>query len=298
MYLKENYLKLEDYILSNGIEAYRLFHTNKDYPFSIDIYLNFAVIYNYTNTIDKDKLKEAQEFLKQFLSIPIQNQILKFRTEQKNSSQYEKMNQKKEYFRIYENGYSILVNLEDYLDTGIFLDHRETRKMVQSMSQNMTRVLNLFSYTSSFSIAASTGGAEFTTSVDMSNTYCNWSKENFKLNNMHLGKNIIIRDNIFFFLENINPKWRFDLIIIDPPTFSRSKKMLKPFDIQKDYSFLINRCLEFLNKNSKILFSTNFTKFKLESSKINSTRIEEITDKTIPPDFYDSMIHKTYLIYN
>jgi 23S rRNA G2069 N7-methylase RlmK/C1962 C5-methylase RlmI len=185
------------------------------------------------------------------------------------------------------------VNLKDYLDTGLFLDHRETRKMVASISKGK-RLLNLFAYTCSFSVQAASSGACFTKSVDMSNTYTEWGKDNFLLNGLSLKNNEIVRADCLKFLDY--EMGEYDIIVIDPPTISRSKKMEQLFDIQIDYVALITKSLKLLLPGGVIFFSTNSRKFKFEDSLFAGCSIREITDKTLPLDFHNKKIHRCWKI--
>lgn len=294
--LSNNFLKLSPYLDKEKIEAFRILNPDEEFPFAIDKYKNKILVYFYEE-LAVDKKKEVFLGIQNYFQIPEDNLYSKDRKQQKSGTQYEKLDSSKENFIIKENGYSLYVNLKDYLDTGIFLDHRKSRKFVKEiLAPKSKSVLNLFSYTSSFSIAANFGGSEFSTSVDMSNTYCEWSEKNFILNKMNLKKNKIIRENILELFEFMPTDKNFDLIILDPPTFSRSKKMKIPFDIQKDYIYLLNKSLEHLNESGKIFFSTNFQKFKLNQDNIKNSKIIEITNETIPDDFFNTNIHKSFLI--
>jgi 23S rRNA G2069 N7-methylase RlmK/C1962 C5-methylase RlmI len=296
-----NLKKLEPWIQENSIEAYRLFDGEifKD-PISIDVYGNFFHVFLYENTkFDIESLKKnTWKSLKSiYPDLKKDSVVFKIRKKQKDGSQYEKIKESKDKFVINEFGSKYFINLTDYLDTGLFLDHRKTRELFSELVKNRKRILNLFSYTGAFSITAYNSGVEYTTSVDMSNTYCKWARDNFQLNGMDSYKHLIIRDNVFFFLENMKTKnWSFDFIVIDPPTVSRSKKMLQKFDIQRDYPYLINNCLNLLNRGGQILFSTNFRKFKMDNSLLISKDIKDISLETIPEDFNDSFVHKVYLI--
>jgi 23S rRNA (cytosine1962-C5)-methyltransferase len=300
-YLKNKYDSLTEWIHKNKIEAYRLYDRElSSYPLSIDIYGNFFHIYLYEKkdiqfeTLISDTLKSLKYVFPKLLD---SNLYFKIRKKQKEGSQYERLDQRKKRIIIQENNISYYINLTDYLDTGLFLDHRSTREIFSKLVVGKKRVLNLFSYTSAFSLVAAKSGVEYTTSVDMSNTYCEWAKENIQLNRFDTYKHIVIRDNVFFFLENIrNKNWKFDFIVIDPPTMSRSKKMLSKFDIQRDYPYLINTSSDYLTENGTILFSTNFRKFKFEQDKIYLKNIQEISSTTIPLDFKDPKIHRVFLI--
>lgn len=300
-FLIKKYSSLNRWINQEKIEAYRLYDRElTEYPLSIDIYNKYPHIFIYhNNSIVLQNLKEIVFLSLQAIFPDLQQSDIyyKIKKKQKSGSQYEKFDDRSKKISIRENSISYWINLTDYLDTGIFLDHRSTRKIFSELVKNKRRVLNLFSYTGAFSLVAASSGVEFTTSVDMSNTYCEWARENIRLNHFDPHKHIVIRDNVFFFLENIKTRnWKFDFVVIDPPTMSRSKKMTNKFDIQRDYPYLINTASEFLNPGGKILFSTNFRKFKFNPDLINLKDIEDITEATIPPDFHDSLIHKVYII--
>lgn len=300
-YILNKYHNLKDWINTEKIEAFRLYDRElKEYLVSIDIYKNFFHVYIFeNNNVDLNKIKEDVYCALKgiFDNLNKSDIYYKIKRKQKSGSQYEKIDNRRMKIIITENSVKYSINLTDYLDTGIFLDHRSTRKIFSKLVKNSKRVLNLFSYTGAFSLVAACNGVEFTTSVDMSNTYCEWARENIRLNELNEFKHIVIRENVFFFLENIKIKnWKFDFIVIDPPTMSRSKKMLTKFDIQRDYVYLINASSEYLNPGGKILFSTNFRKFKFNPDLIYLKQIEDITKYTIPPDFHDPLIHKAYLI--
>ena len=178
----------------------------------------------------------------------------------------------------------------------MFLDHRETRRLVAKIAKDK-RVLNLFAYTCSFSVHAAVAGAAYTKSVDMSNTYTNWGRDNFNLNSLSEKNNEIVRDDCMKFLEDAQrSKDLFDIIIIDPPTISRSKKMDQMFDIQKDHPFLITKALNLLKKDGVIFFSTNSKKFKIDKSLLKRCSINEITEKTLTLDFRNKKNHLSFRI--
>ena len=185
---------------------------------------------------------------------------------------------------VQENGLQFLVNLTDYLDSGLFLDHRLTRQMVQAEAKD-TEFLNLFSYTSSFSVYAAAAGAKTVTSVDLSKTYLSWSEENFALNQL---KNIVafqfVHADVKQYLKTL-PNNKYDLVVMDPPTFSNSKRMKSVLDIQLDHVELINDVLRAMKTGGILYFSTNYSKFILETDKIHSTQIKDITKATTPFDF-------------
>jgi 23S rRNA (cytosine1962-C5)-methyltransferase len=185
---------------------------------------------------------------------------------------------------VQENGLQFLVNLTDYLDTGLFLDHRVTRQMVQTEAKD-THFLNLFSYTSSFSVYATKAGAKSVTSVDLSKTYLSWSEENFKLNQIASSSAYqFIHADVKQYLKTL-PINYYDLVVMDPPTFSNSKRMKDILDIQRDHVELINDMLKAMKPGGILYFSTNFTQFIIDAEQIKSTQIKDITKATTPFDF-------------
>jgi 23S rRNA G2069 N7-methylase RlmK/C1962 C5-methylase RlmI len=194
-----------------------------------------------------------------------------------------------------ENGLKFLVNLSDYLDTGLFLDHRVTRSLVRSEAAGK-RFLNLFAYTGAFTVYAAAGGAASTTTVDLSNTYLRWAKQNLRLNGFTGQAHRLARDDARKFLEYHPPGPAYDLAVVDPPTFSRSKKLDRDWDIQRDHAELLNRLLRLMTPGGAIYFSTNFRTFKLAADELRRAETREITRQTIPPDFRESRIHRCWRI--
>jgi len=185
---------------------------------------------------------------------------------------------------VQENGLQFLVNLTDYLDTGLFLDHRVTRQMVQAEAKD-THFLNLFSYTSSFSVYAAKAGAKSVTSVDLSKTYLSWSEDNFKLNQIAASSAYqFIHADVKQYLKTL-PVNFYDLVVMDPPTFSNSKRMKDILDIQRDHVELINDMLKAMKPGGILYFSTNFTQFIIDTEQIKSDQIKDITKATTPFDF-------------
>ena len=203
--------------------------------------------------------------------------------------QYQKTGAEQHEFVVTENGLRFIINLSDYLDTGLFLDHRITRQVVREQSEGK-RVLNLFAYTGSFSVYAAAGKASEIITVDLSRTYLAWAEKNFKLNefeNMWPGvdqKVGFVHADVKEFLKTIRESY-FDIIIMDPPTFSNSKRMEGILDIQRDHAELINLCLAWLKDGGLLYFSTNARKFILDNERINTTHIKDITRATTPFDF-------------
>ncbi len=207
-------------------------------------------------------------------------------------NQYEKTGSAGEDFIVHEDGLEFYVNLDAYLDTGLFLDHRNTRKRVRGEAAGK-RFLNLFSYTGAFSVYAAAGGARETVTVDMSNTYLDWAGRNFGLNGMSFVQNKRVREDVFAFLrEALERREKFDLIVCDPPSFSNSKKMEGVLDVQRDHVWLIESCLAMLTPGGVLYFSNNLRSFKMDESLL--AQCKDISAQSVPEDFRNKRIHKCF----
>ncbi len=298
--IRKNYRHLRKWARRTETDCFRVYDRDiKEYPLAIDFYAGrFSVQYFSSSREEAEAppelVEEVDGILGAIFQIGPDMIYWRSRIRRRKMEQYEKKGERKEFFTVREYGAAFKVNLQDYLDTGLFLDHRETRRMVASLSKGK-RVLNLFAYTCSFSIHAALAGAAFTKSVDLSNTYTEWGRENFLLNALPLENNPIVRADCLKFLEK-EASSRYDVIIIDPPTISRSKKMEDMFDIQKDYPFLIEQSLKLLSENGVIFFSTNSRKFALDTSLFPGCQFRDISEKTIPIDFHQKKIHRCWTI--
>lgn len=287
----------------NGISAFRLYHRDiPELPFSVDWYDGYVHMAEFRRPHDRTPeehnawLDEMMVTAARALGVAEDRVFLKVREQQKGKSQYERQGREGFWLEIGEHGLGFLVNLTDYIDTGLFLDHRELRRQVAGWSKKK-RVLNLFSYTGAFSCYAAVGGAKSTTSVDLSNTYTDWAKRNFELNGILGPEHELISEDVLSFLERARRgKRRWDLIILDPPTFSNSKKMDWNLDIQRDHPKLIRSCLDLLEDDGTILFSTNKKGFRLRREKLAKLETKDITKMTMPRDFQGSAIHKAWTI--
>lgn len=198
-----------------------------------------------------------------------------------------------------EGGHRFLVNLHGYLDTGLFLDHRETRAMVGARAQGK-RFMNLFAYTGSFTVHAAKGGARSSESIDLSNTYCDWAERNLSLNRIDPGRHRVVRADVFTWLRDAVDAFEagdrdaVDLIVLDPPTFSNSRSMQGVLDIQCDHPWLIRQCLALLAPRGELFFSTNLRSFELDPLIQQRARFVEISGKTVPEDFRDRRIHRCW----
>ena len=228
-----------------------------------------------------------------FLGINESHMILKTRQKQKGLQQYEKLSNQKKILEVREGSAKFLVNLTDYLDTGLFLDTRSVRQAIFEQTRGK-HVLNLFCYTGAATVFAALGKAASTTSVDLSNSYLEWAKQNLALNGISPRQHSYIQADCLQWLSQENNK--YDVILLDPPTFSNSKRMQDVLDIQQDHVALIKECMRILKKDGQLFFVTNKHGFKLDESLRALYAITETTKKTIPFDFKRSMIHHSYVI--
>jgi 23S rRNA (cytosine1962-C5)-methyltransferase len=225
--------------------------------------------------------------------IPIENVFLKRRERQRGAAQYERLDAQERTITAHEGGLLFEVNLSNYLDTGLFLDHRITRGMVRDAAIGK-RFLNLFAYTGSFSVYAAAGGAAGTVTVDLSNTYLDWARRNMALNGFTGRDHDFVRDDAMHFLESRRGRVSFDLAVVDAPTFSNSKSLEDYWDIQRNHVALLNCLTGLMTPGGIILFSTNFRRFKLAEAELASLSIREISRQTVPPDFRNRRIHRCW----
>ena len=302
--LQKNYKKLKTYLQKNGIEAYRLY--NKDipeYPYLIDIYGAEAVIYEQGKKLGEEDepkrtqhQKDIEKVIEELFSISAKHQHFKIRQKQKGTEQYRPLSAGGgEYFTVKEPPFKFWVNLERYLDTGLFLDHRPLRQHLLTACEGK-KVLNLFSYTCSLSVAAAKGGGTVT-SIDMSRTYLDWGMENFTLNDLDPAAHKFIQADVLKELQlMIEAQVQYDLILLDPPSFSNSKRMEEDLDIERDHPIMIRDCMKLLKPDGILYFSTNKRKFELHSIVSNQYEVKEITQWTIPQDFHHSSIHRAFTL--
>ncbi|MEM9101806.1 MAG: bifunctional 23S rRNA (guanine(2069)-N(7))-methyltransferase RlmK/23S rRNA (guanine(2445)-N(2))-methyltransferase RlmL [Pseudomonadota bacterium] len=287
--LQKNQKQLKKWLNKENITCYRWYDADlPEYAAAIDVYEGRLHIQEYQapKTVNE---KQASRRLNDIIHICLglteikpENVAVKRRVKQKGSNQYEKINQTQKTFKVQENGLTFKVNLFDYLDTGLFLDHRTTRQMLQNLSKGK-HFLNLFAYTGSASVYAASGGAASTTTVDMSKTYLSWSQDNMQLNGFDSAKHVFVNADCFAWLKA--SKLNYDVIFLDPPTFSNSKKMDSVLDIQRDHAGLIRLATARLSDWGCLIFSTNFRKFAFDNTLKNELNVEEITEKTLPRDF-------------
>ena len=301
--LQKNIKKIEKWAKQQGLDAYRLYDADlPEYNLAVDRYADHIVVQEYAAPKNIDENKARQRLLDavnatlQVTGIETNKLILKVRQKQKGTNQYEKLANKGEYFYVNEYGAKLWVNLTDYLDTGLFLDHRLTRKMLGEMAQGKD-FLNLFAYTGSATVHAALGKAKSTTTVDMSNTYLNWAEQNLLLNDIEGKQHKLIQADCLQWLEKCDRQ--FDLIFVDPPTFSNSKRMEDSWDVQRDHIKLMTNLKRILRPNGTVVFSNNKRGFKMDFAKLEELGLSavEISHKTLPLDFErNKQIHNCWLV--
>ena len=302
--LKKNVRHLAKWARKNQLDCYRVYDADlPDYAVAIDVYGDYVHVQEYAPPADIDPLKaserldEVMQIIPAVLGVKDDKVALKLRQKQRGSNQYESQAALRQRFEVRENDLRFWINLTDYLDTGLFLDHRITRQMLAENSRNKA-FLNLFAYTGSATVYAAAGGAKTTTTVDMSNTYLGWARDNMQLNNFVGEQHQFFRADVLAWLnEPATQDLRFDLIFVDPPTFSNSNKMEGVFDIQRDYSDMLHKVAGLLNPGGEIFFSTNRRDFKLDASTLQGLEIKDISKATLPADFErNSKIHYCWRI--
>ena len=286
-----------------GVSCYRVYdHDLPEFPLCIEFYGDKLYVAEYkrrhgmSEEEHDDWMEGTLNIICELLNVSKENIFLKLRQRKPGRlGQYQKYDEQQHEFEVEENGLRFIVNLSDYLDTGLFLDHRTTRQMVREQSAGK-RVLNLFAYTGSFSVYAAAGGAAYVETVDLSKTYLAWAERNLQLNGFNDPlKYPIVHADVLQYLATLKPA-SFDLIVMDPPTFSNSKRMEDFLDIQRDHVRLINQCLQALTPGGTLYFSTNLRTFKLQADQLNSPQIKDITRATTPFDFEGKLFRWCYRV--
>ncbi|KFZ31845.1 50S rRNA methyltransferase [Pseudidiomarina salinarum] len=303
--LRKNYQKLEKWAAKEGVSAWRLYDADMpEYNAAVDVYNDFLVIQEYAapkdipEAIAKERLWFLLDTLAQELPFNADKMTLKVRQRQSGKQQYQKQQPRGLTTVVNEYNAQFVVNLSDYLDTGLFLDHRWARRELARLSAGKT-VLNLFAYTCTASVHAALAGASQVVSVDLSKTYLNWGEDNFQLNKIHSRQHQFIQADCLTWLREQRPQQRFDVIFLDPPTFSNSKRMDDVLDVQKDHPLLLKLAARLLKDDGVILFSNNKRRFKLDEEALSELylKAEDLTQRSIPLDFSrNKNIHHLYRI--
>jgi len=298
--LQKNVKALGKWVKREGIDCYRVYDADMpEYAMAIDLYHDWVHVQEYVapKSIDPEKASirmfDALAAIPQALGIDKSRVVVKRRERQSGTKQYERQSAQGKFNEVNEGGVKLLVNLTDYLDTGLFLDHRPMRMRIQREAAGK-RFLNLYCYTATASVHAAKGGARSTTSVDLSKTYLDWARRNLSLNGFS-DKNRLEQSDVMVWLEASRDE--YDLIFIDPPTFSNSKRMEGVFDVQRDQVQLIDLAMARLAPGGVLYFSNNFRKFQLEETLVERYAVEEITQQTVDPDFArNGKIHRAWKI--
>lgn len=315
--LRKNLRRLLPWARQRGIEALRLYdHDIPEVRVVVDRYGERVVVWEYARPARPDdraapegepgETPAAASYTDDILAVvaelcevPGESLYVKLRQRQRGPRQYEKLDSARHEFVVREGGHQFLVNLSDYLDTGLFLDHRETRALVGRLARGK-RVLNLFAYTGSFSVYAAAGGARSTVTMDLSATYLDWAGRNFALNGMDPRQHVLVRAEALSYLRAPRTvpaaAGPFDLIVLDPPTFSNSKKMAGTLDVLRDHPLLIQDSLRLLAPGGALLFSCNHHRFTLRADEIPGVRFEDLSAQTLPRDFHDPRTHRCFLV--
>ncbi|MCK5795796.1 MAG: bifunctional 23S rRNA (guanine(2069)-N(7))-methyltransferase RlmK/23S rRNA (guanine(2445)-N(2))-methyltransferase RlmL [Deltaproteobacteria bacterium] len=292
--LRKNEKRLRRWVSKEGIEAYRVYDADlPEYASAIDRYGDKLAVHEYAapRTVDprraEDRLHDTLVVAAETLGVDPEDVFLKVRERQRGDAQYERAEASGERFVIHEGGLRFWVNLQDYIDTGIFLDYRPVRQLVSELAKDK-RFLNLFAYTGTASVYAAKGGARTTTSVDLSRTYLDWARENFRQNGISGDRNTFDHADVRVWLEEAAERRdRYEVILCDPPTFSASKRMEITFEVERDHVALLRAAREVLAPEGTIIFSCNKRSFHLDQAEVEALgfQVDDITAQSIPPDF-------------
>jgi 23S rRNA (guanine2445-N2)-methyltransferase / 23S rRNA (guanine2069-N7)-methyltransferase len=310
--LRKDYKHLSKWAKREGVWCWRVYDADlPDFAVAVDLYdcvdgVRRAVVAEYEAPSEIDpviagiRLTQATEAVAEVLAIDPAEVRVKVRRRQRGEAQYERIARSGRYFQVTESGTRLLVNLDDYLDTGLFLDHRITRGIVADLASGGS-LLNLFCYTAVATVRAAAAGAVSSVSVDLSNTYLDWAKRDFALNDMDLETHRLVRADVASYLAETAAAGvrHFDVVFLDPPSFSTSKGMEGTLDIQRDHIALIDASVRVLAQGGTLVFSTNMRKFKLDEEALTTRGLvaEDVTASTIPPDFTrNPRIHHCFVV--
>lgn len=300
--LQKNRKQLSKWIKKEHIGCYRLYDADMpEYSAAIDIYGDFVHVQEYAAPKSVDEGKAAARFeeikaaVPAALDIPVERISFKQRRRNRGKQQYTRQTEEAHpLIAVKEGNANLWVNLWEYLDTGLFLDHRPLRLRIADSARGK-RFLNLFCYTATATVHAALGGSRESVSVDMSHTYLKWAEKNFQANNISTAKHQLVQADCLQWLADC--RQGFDLIMLDPPSFSNSKRMEGVLDVQRDHVAMIQRCMELLSPGGQLIFSNNLRSFKLDEESLAAYRIDNITDQTLDPDFArNRKIHQCWII--
>lgn len=301
--IKKNLKQLRKWLKREEVECFRVYDADMpEYAAAIDCYGDYVHVQEYMAPKSVDETKARYRFdeilsaVPVALEVPEENIFVKQRQRNKGKQQYEKQDEQagRAKIRVNEGQATLLVDLWSYLDSGLFLDHRPVRKQLAQMA-NGKHFLNLFCYTGTATVHAALAGAASSVSVDMSNTYLEWARENFEANNINEERHQLVQENCISWLNQC--RQGFDLIFLDPPSFSNSKRMEDIFDVQRDHAKVIHRCMDLLNPGGTLVFSNNLRSFSLDKEISDVYQVDDVTAKTLDPDFQrNKKIHQCFHI--
>jgi 23S rRNA (guanine2445-N2)-methyltransferase / 23S rRNA (guanine2069-N7)-methyltransferase len=306
--LRKNFKRLASWARRDDVACFRVYDADMpEYAFAIDVYGNderWACVQEYAApaTVGQDAARgrrdEVLAVLPEVLGLPAERIVLRVRRRQRGGEQYEKVGEEERFHAVREGRYRFLVNFTDYLDTGLFLDHRLTRRRVGELAAGRT-FLNLFAYTGTATVYAAGGGAASSTTVDMSRTYLDWAQRNLALNGLAGPQHGFVQADCLAWLaeQGAAPRRRYGLVFVDPPTLSRSKRMEREFDVQRDHARLLAMVGRLLEPDGVIVFSSNFQRFKLDAAVAEAFEVEDLSRATLPEDFArNPRIHVCFLL--
>jgi 23S rRNA (guanine2445-N2)-methyltransferase / 23S rRNA (guanine2069-N7)-methyltransferase len=306
--LRKNLQRLHSWTEREGISCYRLYDADMpEYAFAIDLYRviepqeSWLYVQEYAAPaeIEREAVQrrrgEVLATLPEVTAVPAERIRLRTRRRTRGSEQYQKVGEHRQFHTVLEGGLRLRVNFDDYLDTGLFLDHRITRARLREAARGQ-HFLNLFAYTGTATVYAAAGGARSTTSVDLSATYLSWAQENLALNALAGSQHRFVQADCARWLEEAGrAAARFDLVFLDPPTFSNSKRMTGVLDVGRDHPSLIDACVRLLAPGGLLLFSTNAQRFRLDADLSERYDIRDVSAATLPLDFArNPRIHRCY----
>jgi 23S rRNA (guanine2445-N2)-methyltransferase / 23S rRNA (guanine2069-N7)-methyltransferase len=308
--LSKNVKRLQTWASRSDVSCYRVYDADMpEYAFAIDIYrtlepdLTWLYVQEYAAPVEieldavRRRRNEALSVLPEVTGVPEERINVRTRRRNKRGEQYRKVDEQANFHVVTEGGLKFRVNFDDYLDTGLFLDHRMTRARLREAAKGK-RFLNLFAYTGTATVYAAAGGAASTTTVDLSRTYLDWAQRNLSINGITGRQHALVQADCREWLEeSAHEKERYDLIFLDPPTFSNSKRMEGVLDVERDHGSLIDACAKLLAPAGLLVFSTNAQRFKLEEALASRYDIRDISAATLPRDFErNPRIHRCFEI--
>ena len=285
--LKANAQAQRHDLLPEGTDCFRVYDRNLvQFPVTVDLYGKYAKVVDYGEEPLEDSMRDlCINICTRMLYLDEGKVLYSYRAKRQDKEQHEKQKDESIFVEVHENNHLFKVDLSSHIDTGLFLDHSLTRRFIEEQSAGRS-VLNLFSYTGSFSVYAACGGATSVTSVDMSSSYSKWAEENLRANGYEGSfYKCVTKEAGKFIFEALEKGEKYDIVIFDPPSFSNSHKMEGNFDVARDYGQWIKKICGLLNKKGFILFSTNLSTFRMDKRTLKGLSVKDITDATSAPGF-------------